>query len=138
MFGICYTENVVHLGIFGISGIPKLSVLLFNTIEYWKCSLSKCYYYWIPKMVNIAFTILLKTEKNSNPKLQCYQKLFSIFFPTLLAPSFRLSELPTALHNKKRFLKKCRSGLRLISHTHEIFQSYKSKIQQTKIPVTKI
>ena len=29
-----FTENVVHLGIFGISGIPKISVIPFNTIEY--------------------------------------------------------------------------------------------------------
>ena len=41
-----------------------------NTIEYWKCSIPKFQYYWILKMFNTQFSILLNTEKNSNPELQ--------------------------------------------------------------------
>ena len=78
------SENVVHLGIFGILGILKLSVIPFNTNEYyWKCSISKFQYYWILKMFNTEISILLNienvqywisillnTEKNSNHELQ--------------------------------------------------------------------
>ena len=79
-------ENVVHLGIFGISGIPKISVIPFNTIEYWKCSIPKFQYYWILKMFNSEISILLNIEnfqyqnfntieyrKNFNTEIQYYQ-----------------------------------------------------------------
>ena len=56
------SENVVHLGIFGILGILKLSVIPFNTIEYWKCSILKFQYYWILKMCNTEISILLNIE----------------------------------------------------------------------------
>ena len=37
----------------------------FNTIEYWKCSIPKFQYYWIPKIFNTEISILLNTEKIS-------------------------------------------------------------------------
>ena len=40
-------------GLFGISVLPKIWVLPFNSIEYWKCSIPKFQYYWIPKKVPI-------------------------------------------------------------------------------------
>ena len=65
-----FTEHVVHLGIFSISGIPKISVVPFNTIEYWKWSIPKFQYYWIQKMVNTEFSILLNTKKTRSKVLR--------------------------------------------------------------------
>ena len=53
---------LVHLGVFVISGISKISVIPFNTIAYWKCPIPKFQYYWILKMSNTKISILLNTE----------------------------------------------------------------------------
>ena len=58
-------------GIFGISVLPKIWVIPFNSIEYWKCSITE-------------ISILLNTEKNSITEVQQYQKKNSIFLPTLV------------------------------------------------------
>ena len=51
-FGIFY-RKCSTFRYFGISGIPKISVIPFNTIEYWKCSIPNFQYYRIPKKVPI-------------------------------------------------------------------------------------
>ena len=61
-----FTEFWYFFGIFGISGLLKIWVIPFNSIEYWKCSIPKFQYYWIPKKIPIPIFLptLLRSSKS--------------------------------------------------------------------------
>ena len=48
-----FTGFWCFFGTFSISGLLKIWVIPFNSIEYWKCSIPKFQYYWIPKKIPI-------------------------------------------------------------------------------------
>ena len=48
-----FTGFWCFFGTFSISGLLKIWVIPFNSIEYWKCSIPKFQYYWIPKKIPV-------------------------------------------------------------------------------------
>ena len=65
-----FLEFLQHFLYWKCSILHKTSIIPLNTIEYRKHWVPNFQYYWILKMFNIEFSILLNTEKSSNTEVQ--------------------------------------------------------------------